>query len=580
MADGSARFRAISGMLLAAMLVVGCQSARVTPQAQRLPAAQDPTGIDFWHALPGEPLASNHDAFRAVLMYFDGQAPAEYDAKVELMKQRGWLPAGFNEPADVAVTRGTLAIALTEAMGLEGGVMMRVLGPQPRYAVRELQYIELYPICSPQQAVSGTALVELFSRLEDYQRRRGTLAAVAVVHQTPKVAAASGPVARIVARLIASPVWLAQAAVAEDEPNPAPAQAPTGPIVITEVSGIAQVRLAADQPWAPAAVGQQLPIGAEFRTGPRSKVQFKIGDTQTVTLDRLGTAKLIDVVKPADGKLQTNIGMKYGRSTLQVQAAGVEHESKIRSPGATLAVRGSIGVLEEVGQTLKAAGLEGDVAWAREPGWYVELPPDSLHEGDQTATAQNRIEEGTFDPSVNASTPEESELYARFPSGRFQQRFIGVDEVQRLLREVQAAGIPSIEGLLSVVLEYHSLSSGPADVNLRMRTPTGARISARESSPLFFHSGDTVSRSSDHVVRERIVSRVPVVPTGAYRGAVANQGPNPAAGQLKVEFIPRPGAEPVVIHYENFSQIPSLPPATFDFDIPPENRTEDPSYQY
>jgi hypothetical protein len=127
------------------------------------------------------------------------------------------------------------------------------------------------------------------------------------------------------------------------------------------------------------------------------------------------------------------------------------------------------------------------------------------------------------------------------------------------------------------VLEYHSLSSGAANVDLRMRTPTGARISAGDGSPLFFHSGNAVSQNSDHVVRERIVSRVPVVPTGDYTAVLVNQGPHAAAGQVKVEFIPRPGAEPIVVHYESFSPIPSLPPATIDFEINSQTRSDYPS---
>src|SRR5690348_11081702 len=64
---------------------------------------------------------------------------------------------------------------------------------------------------------------------------------------------------------------------------------PEGPIKvkITAVKGIVQARKNADEKWEKATENMELVEGAELRTGPRSAVQFMIGDDQVVTLDRL-----------------------------------------------------------------------------------------------------------------------------------------------------------------------------------------------------------------------------------------------------------------------------------------------------
>jgi hypothetical protein len=115
-----------------------------------------------------------------------------------------------------------------------------------------------------------------------------------------------------------------------------------------------QVRAAEDQPWKPAAAGMEVDEGAEFRTGPRSAVQFVIPPDQTITLDRLGTIKVLQAVKDA-GKVTTALGMKYGRTRYDIQAADLEHDSSIRSPGSTLAIRGTDVTFEDMAPVAPAA---------------------------------------------------------------------------------------------------------------------------------------------------------------------------------------------------------------------------------
>src|SRR5262245_51881617 len=90
---------------------------------------------------------------------------------------------------------------------------------------------------------------------------------------------------------------------------------------VTGIEGIVQVRSAEDQPWQKATMGMEVGENAEFRTGPRSAVRFVIPPDQTITLDRLGTVKVLTAINQG-GKLKTDLGMKYGRTRYDIEAGG------------------------------------------------------------------------------------------------------------------------------------------------------------------------------------------------------------------------------------------------------------------
>ena len=81
------------------------------------------------------------------------------------------LPPNFSGAADQAVLRGDLAVAICQVLHHKGGLVNRMVGGRvPRYAVRELQYIEVYPPSTPRQTFSGAEFIGIVGRIEDYQR--------------------------------------------------------------------------------------------------------------------------------------------------------------------------------------------------------------------------------------------------------------------------------------------------------------------------------------------------------------------------------------------------------------------------
>jgi len=157
-------------LLLAA--AAGCHSAKVAEPLTAKLGGNDPDAqMEFWHTLAERNLTSNDEAFHGVLLYLGNDDPAtDYAGRVKVMKSRGLLDANFNEPPDRAIERGTLAQVLVRALRIKGGVFQRLTHDSPRYAVRELVYMDLYPASSPQQTFSGTEFLGIMGRIEDYQR--------------------------------------------------------------------------------------------------------------------------------------------------------------------------------------------------------------------------------------------------------------------------------------------------------------------------------------------------------------------------------------------------------------------------
>jgi len=162
-------------------------------------------------------------------------------------------------------------------------------------------------------------------------------------------------------------------------------------VVITKVKGIVNFREHQNNPWQRPEVGQQIGVGAELRTGPHSAVRFRIGQTQTITLDRLGTIVVLEAIHRQAGKVKTDVGMKYGRTRYNVEAGGVEHESTIHSPGATLAVRGTLMGLDV--DNWRTVALVDDGAALLDPFAFPQRP--AIEVGAKGAKTEMLTQHGT-----------------------------------------------------------------------------------------------------------------------------------------------------------------------------------------
>jgi hypothetical protein len=257
--------------------------------------------------------------------------------------------------------------------------------------------------------------------------------------------------------------------------------ATTGPNVeelkatVTAVQGHVRVRLSEDAQFQPAKVGMVVGQNAEFQTGLKSAVQFVIPPDQTITLDRLGTVKVLTAIND-NGKIKTNIGMKYGRTRYQIEAAGREHEATISSPSSTLAVRGTdFEAFDQRPFPARATSFTGrvEVRGFKRRIMTVGSKGGSKSRVDTNSSSPAEYAKGNavVDPSIAlARTEAESDLIAALVYGGATvsydyEKGIRVIRGGRPLSDKEL--IPVLPGSLNFVLRWN----GDADLNLGVISP-------------------------------------------------------------------------------------------------------------
>ncbi|MHC4993685.1 MAG: FecR domain-containing protein [Planctomycetota bacterium] len=324
---------------------------------------------------------------------------------------------------------------------------------------------------------------------------------------------------------------------------------------IVAAMGLAQYRESEEGAWKKAEPGVTLPLGAELRTGLRSRVAFMVGDEHTITLDRLGVIKVLDAIQQ-DGKVQTEMGMRYGRASYQVQVGGVEHESKIRTPSATLAVRGSKGFVQEyAGRTPMAGSDFGNVAFVNTQGYEVPLAPETSVEGSQTSAAQQSLVTGTFLPQSGAVTTTETAVIESQPLfgtpsvGGAIKTFSEQEEAMEVINEITKVINENVteytRGFIDIIAYFRSDPlRQPVDVDILLRPPTGTVVDAANGNPAFSHSGDVVhTGATDLFFNEVIISNGELpFPVGTYLLSVQNQSMDVTA---EVELIVNVSTDPI-----------------------------------
>ncbi len=505
-AGGSAKRVTVAAAALAlAVMACGCQTARVgQPLTANLGGPDPAQRGEFWYQLSRVPLTSNDDAMHALLLYADGTAPATYEQRVAALRERGMLPRGFDGAADEAVARGTLAVAVAKMLDIKGGLTSRLVGPTPRYSTRALIAEGLFPECTPNQAISGAEFAALIGKIEDYQKGDPAekpaeylpgeeppagLAQMGWQHdEIPLIVETPQTDLSLVDGQL--PVLLSM--VMQDMAAATPEAPVKLKAIITKVQGeLAEVRRDADSPWEPAKAGMVLSENAEIRTGDKSAVQFVIPPKTTYTLDRLGTTRILEAVYDGQ-KITTNVGMEQGRVRLdskplgasatavtpevpvfKVEAAGIEHDSTIRSPNSALAVRGTIvSLVDEAGYPVVATSLTGRAEFTNLRRNLVAFGGGGKAsvQNDQNSAAEQALAASIIavSPEIAASQGEALQVATLVARGGFIQGDVNVGD----LNVPDAEALAFLPGTLQFVLRW---DGGPSrnlnDLNLAVVSP-------------------------------------------------------------------------------------------------------------
>jgi hypothetical protein len=227
--------------------------------------------------------------------------------------------------------------------------------------------------------------------------------------------------------------------------------------------------------------------GAEFRTGPRSAVQFQLAPDQIVTLDRLGTVKLIEAIASSRG-IKTDLGMRYGRVRYDIEAAGISHDATIHSPGSTLAVRGTQVILTNTAPFPPVAtSLTGRARYTNSAGRTTSVgdTEKATVEDDDAGAAETAMENTYVDPTL-PGTRSEDEQEAIMNQPRLSTFITSPGQSWRGMPQARSSVAPppvqQTQGSLIFQLVWiHSQpNASTPDVDLYVVTPAGEALCPKE----------------------------------------------------------------------------------------------------
>jgi hypothetical protein len=251
--------------------------------------------------------------------------------------------------------------------------------------------------------------------------------------------------------------------------------AEAGELVATviKVQGTVEFRINDAAKWEPLTAGKTLRRDASIRTGARGAVVMTVPPDQTIGVDRLTTATVLEAYQK-QGKVTTDVGMKYGRVRYDIAGAGVEHEATIRSPNSNLAIRGTkVSLFDQRPYTPEAVSLTGRAQFSTLRRQAVAFgnkgQGKTVVRSDSAGPAQFAVAQAVVDPGIEQARTSSEEALINTLILR------GADvSIENGIRVVRGGGRPtdaqlqsSLPGVLNFVVRW----DGPANLDLAVSTP-------------------------------------------------------------------------------------------------------------
>ena len=181
-----------AALLALAFAIVSCERAITTTSSVEKFESSN-SEIEFFEDLERNQVVSNNDALHSFFLLADKEDGwTTYDERVAEAKRRKWLSSSFDEPANESAEVGWVASASCRIAKIRGGLSMMVIGPAPRYAVRELTHMQILIGKKETQSFSGLEFVDYLTRLG----RMTNLSSGSVLEKLPNQATGQEPTAK------------------------------------------------------------------------------------------------------------------------------------------------------------------------------------------------------------------------------------------------------------------------------------------------------------------------------------------------------------------------------------------------
>jgi hypothetical protein len=143
----------------------------ILPERQPRPEGVEHIELDYFRELISRKIALNSDACRVVvkLMELEDQTK-DFSSQVSLLKDRDIIPRKIAADFDLSrpLNKGVAAYMFCRALKIKGGVWLRLLGMNQRYALKELVFEGIMSPGSVNDIISGRELILVFTRAVEY----------------------------------------------------------------------------------------------------------------------------------------------------------------------------------------------------------------------------------------------------------------------------------------------------------------------------------------------------------------------------------------------------------------------------
>ncbi|MBN2581842.1 MAG: hypothetical protein JXL80_02160 [Planctomycetes bacterium] len=243
--------RVVTGMML------GCVVLGVVALGARAETPGE-TDAEFFMTLSYKQVAMMDDACKAVALLVRGQFDMKDAAACrDFLVERKIARSSWPTAADAPLTKGRLAYMVCQALGIKGGVTMRLFGPSQRYCLAECEYLELITGGADYEHVTGGELVSVIDRADQYRQAKGQAAEPQAAPEAAAPVAAAQP-AKAAPVAAAAPKMADQPAEAKQLNAPAANAKPA--VVEVKDKKVAEEKLpemTPIEPEAPSAAGGQ-----------------------------------------------------------------------------------------------------------------------------------------------------------------------------------------------------------------------------------------------------------------------------------------------------------------------------------
>lgn len=134
----------------------------------------EPIDVIYLAELSTRKIAFGYDACKAIVILMGVENEyIDLNSQVSFLKKRGLIPKKFESSFDPMkpLRKGLTAYMFCEALRIKGGIFLRLLGANQRYALKELVFQGIMPSGNVKDIVSGEELILILMQAADYMTK-------------------------------------------------------------------------------------------------------------------------------------------------------------------------------------------------------------------------------------------------------------------------------------------------------------------------------------------------------------------------------------------------------------------------